>query len=388
MSVSGKLSLNELATPTVSSTSDLVLKANGQNYMTLSASGNKIEFHKAIDANDFDLTEVDIKSGSIEGVTINNSSIGATTANTGAFTTLSASTSVNFNNKIDNDDINTSAAIAFSKLASLNDGQILIGSAGNVATASAISGDITITNAGVTTIGSEKVTNAKIEDSTITRDKILNGTLQNADLNASAGIEFSKLEGLTSGRILLGNGSNIPTDTAISGDIGITNAGVVSISTGAIVNADVNTNADISGRKLADDTIPAKKLQTQAVPYEIQNEGSFSADKVLSAAQLCGGMFRGEPNADRTITTTSAADLVTHLVDASANLGFTYIVRNEATGGGSKTLNMVAGTGCTIIGGSTIPKEKIRHYMVHIKNVGSGTEAYDLISITDDFPFT
>ena len=90
--------------------------------------------------------------------------------------------------------------------------------------------------------------------------------------------------------------------------------------------------------------------------------------------------------ADRTITTPSAADLVSHLVDCSTNLGFTYIVRNEATGGGSKTLNMVGGTGCSVIGGASIPKDKIRHYMVHITNVGSGTEAYDLISITDDFP--
>lgn len=49
-----------------------------------------------------------------------------------------------------NADVSTSAAIAFSKLASLTSAHILVGSAGNVATDVAVSGDISITNAGVT----------------------------------------------------------------------------------------------------------------------------------------------------------------------------------------------------------------------------------------------
>jgi len=372
--MSGKLSVNELATPKITSSGDLVLQANSENYITC-ASGGNIEFHKPIDLNSVDLTEVDIKSGTIDSTAISNSSIGATGHSTGKFTTLEATTSVNFNNKIENDDINTTAAIAFSKLEALDDGKLLIGSAANVATKQSISGDITISNAGVATVGAEKIDNGKIEDATITRDKIQNGTLQNADINASAGIEFSKLEGLTAGQIVLGNASNVPTDTAISGDIAITNAGVVSISAGAIVNADVNTSAGIAG----------SKLQSQALPFEIQNEGGFSADKVLTAAQLVGGMFRGSPSAPKTITTPSASDLVAYLSNATVNLGWVYIVRNEASGG-PKKLTMVAGTGCSLIGHADIAEGKVRHYMVHITNVGSGTEAYDLISITDDFP--
>lgn len=57
-----------------------------------------------------------------------------------------------------NADINASAAIAFSKLASLTSAYILVGSAGNVPTAVAVTGDVTITNAGVTAIGAAKVT--------------------------------------------------------------------------------------------------------------------------------------------------------------------------------------------------------------------------------------
>ncbi len=56
-----------------------------------------------------------------------------------------------------NADVNASAAIAFSKLASLTSAYILVGSAGNVPTAVAVTGDVTISNAGVTTIAAGAV---------------------------------------------------------------------------------------------------------------------------------------------------------------------------------------------------------------------------------------
>lgn len=63
-----------------------------------------------------------------------------------------------------------------------------------------------------------------------------------ADLPAAA---------LTSAHLFVGNGSNIATDVAVTGDIGITNAGVTSISSGVIINADVNASAAIAFSKLA-----------------------------------------------------------------------------------------------------------------------------------------
>ncbi len=56
---------------------------------------------------------------------------------------------------------------------------------------------------------------------------------------------------LTSANVFVGNGSNEATGVAITGDIGITNAGVVSISSGVIVNADVHATAAIAVSKLA-----------------------------------------------------------------------------------------------------------------------------------------
>jgi len=57
---------------------------------------------------------------------------------------------LNLSGSIANSDISDSAAIAFSKLAALNSAQILVGSAGNVATAVAVTGDISLSNTGVT----------------------------------------------------------------------------------------------------------------------------------------------------------------------------------------------------------------------------------------------
>lgn len=56
---------------------------------------------------------------------------------------------------------------------------------------------------------------------------------------------------LTSAYVFVGNGSNVATGVAITGDISISNAGVVAIATGVIVNADINNSAAIAVSKLA-----------------------------------------------------------------------------------------------------------------------------------------
>jgi hypothetical protein len=80
---------------------------------------------------------------------------------------------------------------------------------------------------------------------------VLSGSIANADINASAAIAFSKLASLTSANILVGNGSNVATSVAVTGDVTISNAGVTAISAGVIVNADVNASAAIAFSKLA-----------------------------------------------------------------------------------------------------------------------------------------
>ena len=75
------------------------------------------------------------------------------------------------NGSLLNVDIATTAAIAYSKLATMNTGQILVGNAG-VPTATTISGDFTISATGVATINNI-ITSAKIVDGTIVRADVI-----------------------------------------------------------------------------------------------------------------------------------------------------------------------------------------------------------------------
>ena len=113
-----------------------------------------------------------------------------------------------------NADVKTDAAIAFSKLAALTDGNLLVGNGSNVATSVNPSGDIDVSNAGVFSI---------------TADSVIN-----ADVKTDAAIAYSKLAALTSAQILVGNGSNVATSVAVTGDVTISNAGVTNIANNAV----------------------------------------------------------------------------------------------------------------------------------------------------------
>ena len=93
---------------------------------------------------------------------------------------------------------------------------------------------------------------------TVTSTMIADGTIVNADINASAAIAYSKLAALTSANILVGNASNVATSTAVTGDVTISNAGVTAISSGVIVDADINASAAIADTKLAQITTASK----------------------------------------------------------------------------------------------------------------------------------
>jgi hypothetical protein len=75
--------------------------------------------------------------------------------------------------EVSNGDVATGAAIAFSKLQTMTPGAVLVGSVGSVPTQMTLSGDVTVSSAGVTAIGA--------------------GVIVNADISGSAAIARSKL---------------------------------------------------------------------------------------------------------------------------------------------------------------------------------------------------
>jgi len=110
-----------------------------------------------------------------------------------------------------------------------------------------------------------------IEQSGLTKRiaaSVVRGGLVNADIDAAAAIAFSKLAALDSANLLVGNGSNVATKVAVTGDVTISNAGVTAIGSSKVVTAMVNNGAitaakldgvpkDNSGNDLSVGSMPA-----------------------------------------------------------------------------------------------------------------------------------
>ena len=81
------------------------------------------------------------------------------------------------------------------------------------------------------------------------------GSVTNAKIAASAGIQLDKLASGTSAQLILGNGTGVPTYVSLTGDVTITNAGVTAIGADKVtaamladtaVTAGSYTNSDIT----------------------------------------------------------------------------------------------------------------------------------------------
>lgn len=167
--------------------------------------------------------------------------------------------------------VSATAAIDFSKLATLASTNILVGNGSGVATPVAMSGDVTIDNTGATTISVGAIVDSKV--------------------SASAAIAFSKLAALTSGNLLVGNGSNVATSVAMSGDIILSNAGVAAISSGVIVDADINASAAISLSKLAEAVIQADGGQAFTGD---QSMGGFKLTNLANGVTATDAVTKGQ----------------------------------------------------------------------------------------------
>jgi len=242
----------------------------------------------------------------------NASNVATSTAVTGDVTISNSGVTAISSGAIVNADINASAAIDYSKLATLTSGNIVLGNSSNVATSTAVTGDVTISNTGVTAISS--------------------GVIVNADINASAAIDYSKLAALTSGNILVGSAGNVATSTAVTGDITISNAGVTAISSGVIVDADINASAAIADTKLA--TIStAGKVSGNAITSgtisgstAISTSGSIVTSGLASSSTLAVGQTSVATNTDLDLAGTYAQTVVTvSALDINCSTGNYFI---------------------------------------------------------------
>lgn len=114
-----------------------------------------------------------------------------------------------------------------------------------------------------------------------------NGFIQGSDL-ADGTLPLTKLVNLTSGQIIVGNGSNIPTAVAMSGDATISNSGALTIANNAVTASKIISDAVITA-KIRDNAVTLAKLETavqnQLNALSLQNE-AVSLAPVSSASTL------------------------------------------------------------------------------------------------------
>jgi hypothetical protein len=167
-----------------------------------------------------------------------------------------------------NADIAAAAAIAYSKLATLTSGNIVLGSSANVATSTAVTGDVTISNTGVTAIAS--------------------GVIVNADINASAAIAGSKIVAAT---------------TSVVGAVQLSDSTSTTSSVLAATPTAVKAAYDLAAAALP------KSGGTVTGNLEIGTAGSLTFEGATADAfELSIAIV--DPTADRTITLPDATGTV------------------------------------------------------------------------------
>ena len=160
-----------------------------------------------------------------------------------------------------------------------------------------------------------KIITADIKEGQVTSTEIKDGSILNADINASAAIDNTKIaDGL------LKSGITVNSDNIVDG---------------SIVNADVSNSAAISGSKLADDSIAMTKLLGGALPGDITvSTTNIEANTIVDS----------DINASAAI---SHSKLNLDIVDSDVNSG--------ANIAGSKLAN--DSVPLTKLGGGTLPTD-------------------------------
>lgn len=111
-----------------------------------------------------------------------------------------------------------------------------------------------------------------------------------------------------------------------------------------------------------------------AAKQQKANTLANAAGQTLTTGQMLGGLLLRSGAAGVSDTTPLASALVAALTNAAVGDIVDLIIRNNNTG----TLTIVAGTGVTLEGTTTIPTVNTRRYALEFTNVTAGSEAVTL----------
>lgn len=140
----------------------------------------------------------------------------------------------------------TPLALSISSDLLLANGKILVGDTGGFAAPVSVTGDISLSNAGVAAISSGVIVNADINASAaIVYSKLaLTGSIVNADINASAAVALSKLEAVTASKVLVSDSSGFVSASSVT----TTTLGYLDATSS--IQTQLDTKVDTAGRGL------------------------------------------------------------------------------------------------------------------------------------------
>ena len=134
----------------------------------------------------------------------------------------------------------------------------------------------------------------------VVTSSLLSNDITNSNIASNAALSFTKLEALNSGNILIGNASNEVASVAMSGDVGINNAGLTTIQPGAIVDSMIDSSAAISASKIQGGSL------TNAGVLQLVNSTSSTSTSLAATANSVKSAFDLATQADTTASSAAA----------------------------------------------------------------------------------
>ena len=232
-----------------------------------------------------------------------------------------------------------------------------------------------------------------MSSASVDSDNIVDDSIVNADINSAAAIAHSKLANITSGQILVGNGSNVPTAVALSGDVTLANTGAVTIATGAVEHAMLAADA-VDGDNIADDVVNSEHIAAGAVDLEHMSANSVDSDQYVDgsidhvhlAADIIDGdniqddVIDSEHYVAGSIDNEHLADDAVGADELAANAVVNDSIAASAAIAHSKLANVTDGQ--ILVGnGSNVPTAVAVSGDVTIANTGAVTIANDAVEI-------
>jgi hypothetical protein len=197
-----------------------------------------------------------------------------------------------------------------------------------------------------------------IEQSGLTKRvaaSVVRGGLVNADIDAAAAIAHTKLANITAGSVLLGNASNVPTATALTGDVTVSNTGVTTLARPLTLATAQNTT---SGTSIDFTGIPswARRITVMLVTVSTSGTSSVRIQLGTSGGLETSGYVGSSSAVASTVATTnfsSGFDLADAASAANQRSGLvTFALVNANTWAASGCLSLSDASRTLLISGA------------------------------------